>query len=89
MTRYFISMTHQFYGNGASTVVDLMGGDSAEGAEEFATRAEAEAVIEEFDSTVYHALYNEIARPALRVKTLSQLTPRQAAQAEGRGFYPG
>ena len=82
---YYISMTHEFYGNGASTIVDLMGADTFEGVAKFATRAEAEARIDEFDSTVYRQLHNESGRPALRVKTPSQLTPRQSAQVDGRG----
>jgi len=77
---YYISMTHKFYGNGASTVVDLMGEDSWEGVEVFATRAGAEARIEEFDNTVYYLMNNEVGRPSLRVKTPSQLTARQQSQ---------
>jgi hypothetical protein len=83
---YYISMTHEFYGNGASTVVDLMGADTFEGVAVFATRAEAEARIEEFDNTVYRRMHNECGRPALRVKTPSQLTMRQSAQAHGRSY---
>ena len=82
---YYISMTHEFYGHGgkgASTKVDLMGADTFEGVAEFASRADAEARIEEFDSTVYYTMHNETGRPSLRVKTPSQLTSRQAAQAQ-------
>ena len=79
---YYISMTHEFYGNGASTVVGLMGADSFEGVEQFATRAEAEARIEEFDNTVYYLRHNETGRPSLRVKTPSQLSARQQSQAD-------
>jgi len=77
---YYISMTHKFYGNGASTQVDLLGVDRFEGVEQFATRAEAEARIEEFDNTVYYLMHNEVGRPSLRVKTPSQLTARQQSQ---------
>lgn len=83
---YYISMTHEFYGNGASTRVELMGADTFEGVAVFATRAEAEAEIESFDSTVYRQMHNESGRPALRVKTPSQLTMRQRAQVDGRTF---
>ena len=83
---YYISMTREFYGNGASTVVDLMGANTFQGVAVFATRAEAEAEIERFDGTVYRQMYNESGRPALRVKTPSQLTVRQAAQAHGRSY---
>jgi len=77
---YYVSITHEFYGHGASRIVDILGADTFDGAEVFATRAEAEARIEEFDQTVYRTMYNETGRPALRVKTPSQLTPRQSAQ---------
>jgi hypothetical protein len=77
---YYISMTHEFYGNGASTQVDLLGADSFEGVAVFATRADAQATIEEFDNTVYRQMHNESGRPALRVKTPSQLTARQRYQ---------
>ena len=83
---YYISMTHEFYGNGASARVDLMGADTFEGVASFATRADAEARIEEFNNTVYRQMHNEFARPSLRVKTPSQLTARQLAQLEGRTF---
>jgi len=83
---YYISMTHEFYGNGARTQVDIMGADTFDEVAVFATRAEAEAEIERFDSAVYRQMYNESGRPALRVKTPSQLTMRQAAQAHGRSY---
>ena len=82
---YYISMTHEFYGRGTRALVDLMGADTFEGVAAFTTRAEAQAEIERFDNTVYRQLYNESGRPALRVKTPSQLTPRQSAQVDGRG----
>ena len=81
---YYISMTHEFYGQSTRALVDLMGADTLEGVAKFATRAEAQAEIERFDNTVYRQLYNESGRPALRVKTPSQLTMREAAQAHGR-----
>jgi len=84
--KYYISMTHEFYGNGASTVVDLMGANTFQGVAAFATRAEAEAEIERFDGTVYRQMHNECGRPTLRVKTTSQLTARQRAQVEGRSY---
>ena len=83
---YYISVTHQFYGNGASNVVDLMGADTFEGVEVFATRAEAEAEIERFDNTVYNQKHNESGRPALRVKTAGELTMRQLDQLDP---FPG
>ena len=83
---YFISMTHEFYGNGASTQVDLLGADTFEGVAVFAARADAEARIDEFDSTVYRQMHNEGGRPALRVKTPSQLTARQRDQVDSRTF---
>jgi len=79
--KYYISMTHEFQCHGPTTIVDLMGADSFEGVAVFATRAAAEARIEEFDNTVYRQMHNEIGRPALRVKTPSQLTARQRGQA--------
>jgi hypothetical protein len=78
---YYISMTHEFYGTGEAARVDLMGADSLEGVAKFATRAAAEAMIAEFDNTVYRQMHNEIGRPTLRVKTPSQLTARQRYQA--------
>ena len=83
---YYISMTREFYGNGASTVVDLMGAHSMDGVAEFATRAEAEAEIERFDSVVYYTKHNETGRPSLRIKTPSQLTRRERLQADGRAW---
>ena len=80
---YYISMTHEFYGYRSNTVVDLMGADTFDGVAVFATRAEAEARIEEFDNTVYRQKNNEIGRPDLRVKTPSQLTARQIDQVKG------
>ena len=77
---YYISMTHEFYGNGASTQVDLMGAETLNGVAEFATRAAAEAKIEEFENSVYLQMHNESGRPELRVKTPSQLTARQRWQ---------
>ena len=79
---YYISMSHDFYGNRPSTQVDLLGADSFEGVEQFATRAAADARIEEFDNTVYYQMHNEVGRPSLRVKTPSQLTARQQSQAD-------
>ena len=79
---YYISMTREFYGHGrkgASTQVDLMDADTFGGVAVFASRAEAEARIKEFDSTIYYQTHNESGRAALRVKTQSQLTPPSGA----------
>jgi len=84
---YYISMTHKFYSNGAkwsgstpALQVGLMGADDFHGVNVFETRADAEARIDEFNNAVYLQMHNEIGRPALRVKTPSQLTDRQRDQ---------
>ena len=77
---YYISLTHEFNGNGARDRVDIMGADTFEGVEVFDSRAAAQARIEEFNSNVYRQMQNESGRPALRVKTPSQLTTRQRSQ---------
>jgi hypothetical protein len=77
---YYISMKRYFNNRSATLIVDLLGANTSDGVASFATRADAASEIERFNSTVYCQSHKEVGRPALRIKTPSQLTAHQRAQ---------